>query len=247
MAKTQVCIIGAGAGGIGCAYRLIKNGVGVVVVDKNCDFGGTMVFGGVDGWEPGVSLDGLHLLIRNELERMPQAAHTVEVVPNLNIFDRTAGRDWSRHSFAERPWGYSMNMGGKYEETLGRCTSIRGVDGAMKRYQFEGDAFIRAIHNIFEPYGDNLTTLFGYKYKSCRTEGGKVVSVIVARGDSEEEIFADYFVDASGDIVLVKSGEVNWKKAANSLLYHPVSCGNGIHLQDNFPAKEVANSESDKS
>ena len=45
----------------------------------------------------------------------------------------------------------------------------------------------------------------------------------------------------------IKSGEVNWKKAANSLLYHPVSCGNGIHLQDNFPAKEVANSESDKS
>ena len=61
--KTDVCIIGAGAGGIGCAYRLIKNGVNTVVVDKNPDFGGTMVFGGVDGWEPGVSLDGMHTLL----------------------------------------------------------------------------------------------------------------------------------------------------------------------------------------
>ena len=204
MIKTQVCIIGAGAGGIGCAYRLIKKGVKVVVVDKNADFGGTMVFGGVDGWEPGVSLDGLHTLIREELEKIPGGAHTVEVVPNINIFDRTAGRDWSRHSFAERPWGYSMDMGGVYEDTLGRCTAIRGADGAFIRYQFDGDAFIKAIHNIFEPYKDNLTAFFGYKYKSCRAEGGKVVSVVISDGEREEKIFADYFVDASGDIVLAR-------------------------------------------
>ena len=40
MIKTQVCIIGAGAGGVGCAYRLIKNGINTVVIDrKNIDFG----------------------------------------------------------------------------------------------------------------------------------------------------------------------------------------------------------------
>ena len=31
----QVCIIGAGAGGIGCAFRLVKKGISVVIVDKN--------------------------------------------------------------------------------------------------------------------------------------------------------------------------------------------------------------------
>ena len=35
--KTQVCVLGAGAGGIGCAYRLIKNGISTVIVDKNED------------------------------------------------------------------------------------------------------------------------------------------------------------------------------------------------------------------
>ena len=67
--KTDVCVIGAGAGGTGCVYRLIKNGVKTVVVDKHPDFGGTAVFSGVDGWEPGVSLDGIHTLLKDEIKK----------------------------------------------------------------------------------------------------------------------------------------------------------------------------------
>ena len=66
--KTQVCVLGAGAGGTGAVYRLIKNGIKTVVIDKYPDFGGTQVFCGVDGWEPGVTLDGIHLLLKDELE-----------------------------------------------------------------------------------------------------------------------------------------------------------------------------------
>ena len=29
--KTQVCILGAGSGGTGCTYRLIKNGIKTVI------------------------------------------------------------------------------------------------------------------------------------------------------------------------------------------------------------------------
>ena len=105
--KTEAFILGAGAGGIGAAYRLIKNGIKTVIADKNSDFGGTMVFSGVDGWEPGVSLDGLHTTLANELLKIG-AAHIVEGVPNLNIFDSSVGDDWSKHSFTERPWGYAI-------------------------------------------------------------------------------------------------------------------------------------------
>jgi len=204
MIKTQVCIIGAGAGGIGCAYRLIKKGVRVVLVDKKPSYGGSMVFSGVDGWEPGVSFDGIHSLIKDELEKIPFACHVTEVVPNMNLFDPTVGRDWSRHSFQERPWGYCMPMGDTYASTLGRCISVRGENGAMKRFQFDNVYFNTVIHNIFDPFSSYLTELFGYQYQSCNKENGKIVSVNITNGDIIEEIFADYFVDSSGDIVLAR-------------------------------------------
>ena len=170
--KTQVCILGAGAGGTGCTYRLIKNGIKAVVVDKNPDFGGTAVFCGVDGWEPGVSLDGIHNEIQKKLFQMPSACHTTRMVPNMNLFDPSVGTDWSKHSFEKLPFGFCMPMGDSYEATLGRCISIRGNDGPMKRFQFEGKCYTEAVHSIFEPFSENLTTMFGYNYVSCKKENG---------------------------------------------------------------------------
>ena len=201
--KTQVCIIGAGAGGIGCAYRLLKNGVKVVVADKNPDFGGTAVFSGVDGWEPGVSLDGLHTLLYEEMCKMENGCHVVESVPNINIFEPENGDDWSNHSFSERPWGLSLKSDADYSETLKRCTSLRG-DAPMRRLQFEPSAFSLAVNRIFEEYRENLTALFGHSYVGCTKKSGKIVSVTVSDGKNETEIFADYFVDASGDIVFAR-------------------------------------------
>lgn len=203
--KTQVCILGAGAGGTGCAYRLIKNGIKTVVVDQNPDFGGTAVFSGVDGWEPGVSLNGIHQLLKNELEQMDNACHVVEVVPNMNLFDPSVGIDWSKHSFKDRPFGFSMATGCSYEDTFKRCTSIRGEHGPYRRFQFEPDCMRQAIHNIFAPYKTYLTTFFNHTYKACTTDNGKVKNIIITDEDGNQTgIFADYFVDSSGDIVLAR-------------------------------------------
>lgn len=204
MIKTQVCIVGAGAGGIGCAYRLIKNGIKTVIVDKNSDFGGTMVFSGVDGWEPGVSLDGIHRIIADELSKIPNACHVTEVVPNKNIFDSGIGRDWEQNYFPELPWGFSMPMGDSYDATFGRCISLRGEYGEMKRFQFEGEIFSAVIRSIFKPYSEQLTSLFGYYYKSLKKENSKILSITASNGIDEIEIEADYFVDASGDIVVAR-------------------------------------------
>lgn len=216
--KTQVCIIGAGAGGTGCAYRLIKNGIKTVIVDKNPNFGGTAVFSGVDGWEPGVSLDGIHILIKTELEQMDKACHVVEVVPNMNLFDPTVGLDWSKHSFRERPFGFSMATGCTYEDTSKRCTSLRGIKGPYRRFQFEPDCMITAIHNILSPYSEHLTTLFSHTYTSCSRKNGKIESVTVADENGvKTEIFADYFVDASGDIVLARDAGCDYTIGAEGI------------------------------
>lgn len=200
MIKTQVCIIGAGAGGVGCAYRLIKNGINTVVVDKNSDFGGTMVFSGVDGWEPGVTLDGLHSELYKKMSAMENGCHVVTQVPNDFIFTRGDAIGWDgKYSFEKHPWALALKSSYSYEDTFKRLPYR-----FSKRLQFEPRAMIRAVNDIFSPYKDNLTTLFGYKYVSCKRDGEKITSVTVSNGKESEEIFADVFVDASGDIVLAR-------------------------------------------
>lgn len=203
--RTKVFVLGAGAGGIGCVYSLIKNGIPAVVADKNTDFGGTMVFGGVDGWEPGVSLDGIHTLLAKELSDMPYGGHVTEGVPNCNLFMPENGWNWGNHSFSKYPWGLCMPTGKSYEETLGRCTSIRGKDGTMKRFQFDGRFMPQAVRNVFSPYADKLTALFGYCFEECETKDGRIVSVTVRCGDERIRITADFFVDCSADIVLARA------------------------------------------
>ncbi|MBE7045408.1 MAG: FAD-dependent oxidoreductase [Ruminococcaceae bacterium] len=202
--QTQVCVLGAGMGGIGCAYRLVQKGIKTVVIDRNPDFGGTAVFSGVDGFEPGVTLDGLHQQIREELSKIENGAHVVEVVPNLNLFEPDTGLDWSKHSFTEHPWGLSVGVDLPYEATLGRCAFLQ-KDGPMCRYQFEPDAMRKAIGEIFKPYQKKMTTLFESRFISCEKEGHKIKSVTVSTPEGENRIFADTFVDASGDIVLARA------------------------------------------
>ena len=220
--KTQVCVVGAGSGGTGCVYRLIKNNIKTVVVDKYPDFGGTMTFCGVDGWEPGVSLSGIHTILKDELEKMPSACHVVEVVPNCNIFNPENGYNCENHSFKNYPWGLSIPTGKTYEETLGRCKSIRG-DSSMKRFQFEPDKMCRAIRNVLSPYKENLTEYFDYSFESCTTANGKITSVTVSDKEEKVKIEADFFVDATGDIILAREAECDhtFGSEAKSLYNEP--------------------------
>lgn len=200
MIKTQVCIIGAGAGGIGCAYRLIKNGISTVIVDKNSDYGGTMTFGGVDGWEPGPTLDGLHSLLYEKMLAIENGCHVVKQVPNCNIFEINNGENWDKHSFKERPWGLALRGDYTYEETLKNATF-----GKAKRLQFEPSALISAVREVFSEHKKHLVEFFGYRYLSCEHTNDRISSVTIGNGKRTEEIVADFFVDATGDIVFARS------------------------------------------
>ncbi len=200
MIKTQVCIIGAGAGGIGCAYRLIKNGIKTVVVDKNSDFGGTMVFSGVDGWEPGVTLDGLHQLLYDEMSKIENGCHIVRQVPGEHLFTLEGAEGWNgEYDLKKLPWAVALRSEYKYSDTYKR-TPYR----FSKRLQFEPSAMIKAVDNIFKPYKENLNTFFGFRYLSCETQNEKITGVTITDGINKEKICADIFVDATGDIVFAR-------------------------------------------
>lgn len=202
--KTRVCVLGAGAGGTGAVYRLIKKGIKTAVIDKYPDFGGTSVFCGVDGWEPGVTLDRLHLLLKDELEKMDKACHVIEVVPNCNLFNPENGLNWDNHSFKKYPWGLSLPMGKTYEDVYKCCKLYKTAEEKFNRFQFEPDAMRMAINNVFAPYKENITTFFGYSFKESISENGKIIAIIIENDEDTVKIEADYFVDATGDIVLAR-------------------------------------------
>ena len=196
--KTNVCIIGAGAGGFGCLYRLLKNGINAVIVDENPGFGGTSVFGGVNCWEPGVSLDGVHQEIAAALLQCDHAAMVAKTVPNCRLLDGT-----DEHSFEKYPWGLSVKAEDPYVSTLKRCKLFHGgKPEEFRRFQFEDTAMSLVMDHLTDH--DGCQKLFGYKLLFANADNGIVRYVIVGNGSEFIKIHADYFVDATGSIVLAR-------------------------------------------
>lgn len=195
--KTDVFVLGAGAGGIGCIYSLIKSGLKVVVCDKNSGFGGTMVHSGVCCWEPGVSLPGIHELLAKELGKY--GAHCAKTVSNTLLF-QPKNADDEEDDMQKYPWALSvMDYDTDYSETLYGygCRDMK----LARRFQFDDMDFEKAIENVFLPYKENLTTYFNTSLSKVNIEEGKIKSVELSDGTI---VFAGYFVDASGDIILAR-------------------------------------------
>lgn len=196
--KTEVCIIGAGAGGFGCLYRLLKNGIKAVIVDENPGFGGTSVFGGVNCWEPGVSLDGVHQEIADALGKYENASMVAKTVPNCRLLDGT-----DEDSFMKYPWALSTKAEEPYSSTLKRCRLFNGGDpGKYRRFQFEDSAMASVMNDLTE--SRSCVKLFGYRLIYAKAGNGSVESVVVNNGRELIKIEAAYFVDATGSIVLAR-------------------------------------------
>ena len=159
-----------------------------------------MTFGGVDGFEPGPTLEGLHSLLYKRMALAEKGCHVVKQTPNCNIFNRDNGECWENHSFEKFPWGLSLPGNYTYEQTLKNDSTF----GTAFRLQFEPCALISAVRDVFSEYADNLTELFGYEFLSSRRENGKILSVTVKKNGLTEEIFADYFIDATGEIAFAR-------------------------------------------
>ena len=69
----DIVVIGGGSGGIGAALAASRMGARVLLVEKGDRIGGTAIWGGVHGWEPGVGGTGLPFEIYTELRRTPNA------------------------------------------------------------------------------------------------------------------------------------------------------------------------------
>lgn len=199
--KADVFILGAGAGGTGLAYFLASNGIKTAVCDQNPYFGGTSVYSGVNCWEPGVSFDGLHLVLKDYLLKSG-GGFVCKSYPNGSFLNPELKNDWSSNDFSKYCWGYSdFDPDGRYEDTLKRCKMFFAASGVYKRFQFDDTAMTNALRAVFAPLNNNLIPLFGRSFADVKHKDGAVRSVIMSDGT---EVEAKVFADCTGNIILAR-------------------------------------------
>ncbi len=209
--KSDVVVLGAGAGGFGTVYALLKSKKNVIVVDENSSFGGTAVFSGVSCWEPGCSGFGVHRKIAKILTENGQAA-VGTFVPNINLF--SVGNvdnyllDFFYEDRSKRPWVLSDLTKEDYSQTEKRCYITRNGGRYYRRFQFLPQGLNYAMNKVLEPYKENLTAFFNAKFLSANKKEDKILSVDIKVDGETIRLNADYFVDASGDVALCRGADV---------------------------------------
>ena len=203
--KTQVFVLGCGAGGFGAVYTLTQNKIFCIAADVNRGFGGNAVYNGVTCFEPGVSLDGVHtrlaeILIKNGGGQVQKS------VPSNKLFcDEKFVENFSEPLISEGTnWGLSVQCKDGYEATLKRCQSLCPNPLDWRRFMTDEEFLGAAMESLIAENGEYFTGLFGFSYLSCKKEKGKIISVTVSDGRESIEITADYFLDCTGSIVFAR-------------------------------------------
>ncbi len=196
--KVRVAVVGIGSAGFGCAYMLLKNGIRTALIEKNKVFGGTSVASGVNCWEPGVCNGELHKILADKLSQIPNACAVCKTIPGGLLFGDNDG------DFHKYPWGLSIpDKEGKYEDTLKRCLSLTGGKD-YRRFQFEPDCMSKIMQDMILEYSENATVFSESQYVSCVVKDRRIQSIDIKTKDGITRIYADYFVDCSGDIYLAR-------------------------------------------
>jgi len=197
--KVTVAVVGIGTAGFGCAYTLLKNGVKTALIEKNNGFGGTSVFGGVNCWEPGVCDGELHNILADKLFKIPNACAVCKTIPGGMLFGDNDG------NFDKYPWGLSVtDENGQYSDTLKRCLSLTGGKD-YRRFQFEPKCMDKTMQDMISKYSDNAVIMINTEFVSCKVDGRCIRSIDVKNKDGITRIYADYFVDSTGDIYLSRA------------------------------------------
>ena len=189
--EADVCIVGAGSGGVGAAIAAARQGVSVVLVERQQLLGGTGTNALVSNWEPGPGCS-----IAEELFHRMKAAGG-------------AGVGKSQPVSTDAPMGYLMVTEGEaYERTL-----VRALPGDRQRRRvpysvpYQPEAFDSVVREILDQTGHatvlDQTTFFRAEPDARQTR----VRAILAEdaGGRVVRIRARVFIDATGDVWLARA------------------------------------------
>ena len=223
--KTDVLVVGAGAGGIGAGVAAANHGARVVLLERSSDPGGTTGPGGVCHWESGIGGTGVPIDIYRILHRMdPERVHlqasgpTGEVGPVARQLDpgisKTVGiYGLGRHccapdpTLSDFPGGeHPIVRGRTYADTLRRYGAADAKGYPYEFYKehcfgvcFTPEAYEQACRDLLQEHGVALWTETTVTELEQDADG--IRRVRTSRGDT---ITVRYVVDATGTGVIAK-------------------------------------------
>ena len=198
--KYDLCVVGAGSGGIGAALAAARMGLSVLLIEKSDTLGGNAVRGGVHNWEPGVGGTAFPFEIYQRLQKIPGAVAIVRMARHCAVPqagepvypggealpdpEATYAHTLQRHSLKEL----------SPEEKFGRSSAFRSI-------VFEPDAYSRAVGEMLAETG-KCTILTNTAFREVRVKDGRIERLILDNGD---EVNASFFVDSTADAKLCQA------------------------------------------
>lgn len=176
----DICIIGGGAGGIAAAYALKDSGYKVCLVEKNNELGGTHLCSGINSLlSSPINGDWFKNICKDGYEK-----EKVKI---------TGDRSYGEGDEFEKKYNGSLKTFGSEAADWGNAIVINEAWGRKKYYDDLSEA---------------ITVYFNSKFMSSIENNGTIYAVKIKNVVTEEEalIYANYFIDSSGDAVLCRYG-----------------------------------------
>lgn len=191
--ETDVCVIGGGSGGFGAALAAAREGVNVVLIERQDKLGGTSTNAMVNNWEPGPGCN----FAKELYDRLKKTPGAIGVA---------GGQKMARQI---KFGGFALwNAAVPYEESLTRA--IRKPED-YHSVPFDADKMAQAMWEILDETGRVKilldTTFVKADSTSDETLGHskRVASVdVVDRDGRWSRIKAKIFIDATGDVYLCR-------------------------------------------
>jgi len=182
--KTDVCIIGAGSGGIGAALAASRAGAEVVLIEKQGMVGGTSTLAFVNNWEPG-----------------PGCSYAREIYDRMNDTTKSIAISKGVHRYKkDEPYGITViDTTGIYNETL-RRSDLDFTSSVI--YGFEKlDKTVRTMLDETGRCKLLLNTTFTRAVSNNKNV--ETIDAVSSNGDIYE-ISAKVFIDCTGGVVVCR-------------------------------------------
>jgi hypothetical protein len=198
--RYDLCVVGAGSGGIGAALAAARMGLSVLLIEKSDTLGGNAVRGGVHNWEPGVGGTSFPFEIYQRLEKIPNAVaivrmarHCVVPQPGEPVYPGGEALPDPAATYADSMQRHSLKELSP-EEKFGRSSAFRSI-------VFEPEAYSCVVGEMLAETG-KCTILTNTAFREVRVKDGNIESLIL---DNGEEVCASFFVDSTADAKLCQT------------------------------------------
>lgn len=180
----DIAIVGGGSAGFAAAYALRDSGLRVCVIERESDLGGTNLNAGVIHQIASPVGDWYKNLIRDNMANgTARWTNPNSEPPRYKI----PSADTSETEF-DHIWRGSM-----------MCYS---ASDKMNLLALNPYAFRRVYHDAI---ADSVDVLYHRRVVGATMADGRVVSALIERDGGSEVISAEYWIDASGDLALLRS------------------------------------------